>query len=66
MTEFYLGLDPGVSGGIAVIRSDGTVVDVFKMPETPRDVLEVLAAVDSPRRAILEKVAAFAPPGMSL
>lgn len=28
----YIGIDPGLSGGIAALNSDGTVLDVGKMP----------------------------------
>lgn len=33
MSAVYLGIDPGVSGGIAALSADGDVVLVSKMPE---------------------------------
>lgn len=39
---FYIGIDPGVGGGIAVLRADGQIVDVFKMPATEVDLLNAL------------------------
>ena len=38
--KLFIGIDPGVSGGIAVSR-DG-VMTACKMPETPHDVADVL------------------------
>jgi len=41
--QFYLGIDPGKSGGIAVINSEDRScygVLAIKMPETPADVLD--------------------------
>jgi hypothetical protein len=37
MKKFYLGIDPGASGGIVVLNEDGTVYDVFKTPENVKD-----------------------------
>ena len=39
----YIGIDPGVSGGIAILNNDGSVKDVVAMPETPRDTLYLLS-----------------------
>lgn len=61
-----IGIDPGASGGIAVIDTakTGTVV-VFKMPETERDVLDLLASYSGLEvKAYLEKV--HASPGMGV
>ena len=38
----YIGIDPGQHGGIAVLLADGTVVEVCKMPSTPRDLYDFL------------------------
>jgi crossover junction endodeoxyribonuclease RuvC len=57
----YLGIDPGVSGGLALIAADGRVEWAVGMPETDRDILDriVGAAVLSTHvRAAIEKVAA--------
>lgn len=40
----YVGIDPGLSGGIALLTDYGSVVEVRKMPDTERDVLDVLHA----------------------
>lgn len=38
----FIGIDPGVSGGIAVIDENGDVLRVSKMPDTEEDLLEEL------------------------
>ena len=40
----YIGIDPGKSGGIAVIDSNGRAY-AHKMPETERDILDALMEV---------------------
>lgn len=62
----YIGIDPGVSGGIAAI-SNGIAL-AWKMPETDRDIVDLLRAVAPVRgeaRAMVEKVnpGVFARPG---
>jgi crossover junction endodeoxyribonuclease RuvC len=37
-----IGIDPGMSGGIAVIDEDGKAIDVSKMPETKQDIYDYL------------------------
>ena len=39
----YIGIDPGASGGIAILNNDGSVKDVVAMPNTPRDILDFLS-----------------------
>ena len=41
----FIGIDPGVSGGIAVVSDTGTLLSVSKMPETERDLYEHLGAL---------------------
>lgn len=41
MEKFYMGIDPGQSGGIAVISDDG-IVHPHKMPVTERDVADII------------------------
>ncbi len=55
MPDLFIGIDPGVSGGIAALRPDGDVALVAKMPETERDVLDLLTGL-SDARAVLEFV----------
>lgn len=58
----FVGVDPGVSGGIAAVTTGGYVLDVWKMPRTERDILEAFreiagrVSVDGPARAVLEHV----------
>jgi crossover junction endodeoxyribonuclease RuvC len=53
----YLGIDPGNSGALALVDSDGAHIDTIKLKETPRD---VWAWLDECRGsiafAVLEKV----------
>jgi hypothetical protein len=39
----YIGADPGKNGGIASLR--GSVANVWKMPETERDLLNLLVSI---------------------
>jgi len=41
MSRLYIGIDPGMAGGIAVLDDSG-VVDISVMPATPADILEHL------------------------
>ncbi len=61
----YIGIDPGVAGGISALRTDGSIVFAVKMPATERDVLDVLAGANQDgARAALEFVRAM--PGMGV
>lgn len=54
----FIGIDPGVAGGIAVLDAHGTVVATHKMPTTERDLLDIfegLAPTVEPARAVLER-----------
>lgn len=60
---FYIGIDPGVSGGIAILDDSGKVIEIHKMPETNRDILVLFGAAHPgvpriPARAVLERVSA--------
>lgn len=62
----YLGVDPGKSGGLALLRQDGSVATALAMPQTERDLLDVVADLDrfsdptdsGPVHAALERVSA--------
>lgn len=45
MKKLALGIDPGKHGSIAVMdMADHKIIDVFKMPQTPVDMIELLSA----------------------
>jgi len=47
----WLGVDPGVSGGIGVLRDSfdkGLIVEAFKMPATEMDIVELLEGICEP------------------
>ena len=52
----YIGIDPGVNGGIAVLDANGGVVELLKMPSTPQDLLETLGRYREGSRCVLERV----------
>lgn len=55
--NYYIGIDPGASGGIAVLDEDGMVKDVRNMPDTPADILEYFKAYQAfPCICVLEDV----------
>ncbi len=55
----YIGIDPGQSGGIALVQ-EGTPACAWKMPETERDVFDLIASLkrwdDAPTMAVIEAV----------
>lgn len=59
MSRVFIGIDPGVSGGIAAIDDNGRALGVHNMPATERDLLDVLCLYVNPgtqTRAVLERV----------
>lgn len=67
--SYFIGIDPGVSGGIAIIDHLGIVQLLYKMPDTIPDLLAILAPFDQVKyqvanpldpgktaRAVLERV----------
>lgn len=58
MTESvrFIGIDPGVSGGIAVLGAGGEVVDCANMPDTPMEILEFLSRYKDGSVCALEDV----------
>jgi hypothetical protein len=55
--SLYIGIDPGVSGGIAAVTAAGDVRLVSAMPATERDVFNLLGSLSGdPCRAVLEFV----------
>ncbi len=54
---YYIGIDPGMSGGIAVLDEAGNIADVRNMPDTPADILEYLRPYQAfPCVCVLEDV----------
>lgn len=69
----YLGIDPGVSGGIAGLTASGELVRAVKMPETAAELVALFQEIAAPLKAIgrrpraaLELVAAWAPKGQRM
>lgn len=56
MAAHYIGVDPGLSGGIAVLHHSGSVEVIAKMPETERDIFELFRAHSALSRGMLEFV----------
>ena len=46
MYDFYLGIDPGKNGGIAILDKDGSVIDLINMPDTPMEILQYLKSYE--------------------
>src|SRR6185503_11189703 len=63
----FIGIDPGVGGGIAAVTEDRRVRLSTKMPETARDILDVLRETvqGDLARAMIEKVWASPQMGVS-
>ena len=65
---WFIGIDPGMSGGIAAIVNQVGVA--YKMPETEHDVAELLREilpinVERPVKAVIERVGAMPKQGVS-
>ncbi len=58
----FIGIDPGLSGGIAWTGPDGIAAE--KMPETEADILRLLAAHARDAVAVIERVHAFPKAGV--
>lgn len=59
MTKTIIGIDPGMSGGIAFIYDDGVPPSCYKMPETDLDLFDLIdttVGFDNPTAAFIEKV----------
>jgi len=60
-----MGIDPGQSGGIVIINNDG-LVESYKMPETERDIYDLLESYKISNPIVwLEKVHAMPKQGVS-
>lgn len=56
--EYFFGIDPGQSGGIACLTASGAVCWAVKMPETERDIWQQITSMGEPGNcfALIEKV----------
>lgn len=54
--KHVIGIDPGTNGGIAVIDTDGNVVEAVRMPDTPRDILDFLKKYSADSFCLMENV----------
>jgi hypothetical protein len=65
---YYMGIDPGKAGGIAFISPDGKAI-AQSMPETPRDICDLLRTMRSASggdvRAFIESEHAFHKQGVT-
>lgn len=62
VAPIIIGIDPGKSGSIVILRSNGKV-EKYKMPETPRDLNDLMRTMRGNYLCFLEKVHGM--PGMS-
>lgn len=64
----YIGIDPGVTGGIAIVGHDG-IGHAWKMPDTERDVWDLVFSLrtwnDGPTVAVIEHVHAMPKQGVT-
>ena len=65
MTDYIMGIDPGASGGITVLRNDGSVVESIAMPATRKDLWEAISKYRGTAVAFLEKVGSMPGQGVS-
>lgn len=56
MKKHIIGIDPGTNGAISVTDSEGNVIKVDKMPDTPKDVLDILSPYKDDSICYIEKV----------
>jgi len=61
----YVGIDPGQSGGVAILLDDGTVALAVGMPETDRDLLDALLVAGDGAHGVTERVSASPQMGVS-
>ena len=55
----YLGIDPGVSGGVAIIKGSSTISS-YKCPKTTQEMADLIIKIsDKKTKAIIEKVNRF-------
>lgn len=53
MNKYYLGIDPGVNGGLGVIRYDGKPMEWIKMPDNRHKIIDRLTMMNQLYRDLL-------------
>ena len=66
----FVGIDPGKTGAIAVLRHDGVIIGVTKMPTTPKDVWDEIwgihhDSIEEKAFIYIEKVGAMPKQGIA-
>jgi hypothetical protein len=63
----FIGMDPGKSGAVAVLATDGTLLGVCRLSETPKDVVDCLREITKEFEPVvaLEKVGVMPGEGVS-
>ena len=64
-SPLFLGIDPGMSGGIALLSADLSFIQAYKMPETETDTQELLAEHFGIRIGFIEAVHSMPKQGVS-
>jgi hypothetical protein len=54
--HYFVGIDPGKKGGLALLSSSGDIVDLIKMPETNRVLWGWIDTIPPETLVVLEKV----------
>lgn len=64
--EYFIGIDPGIKGGIAVLDEEGDIVNYCPMPETRTQLFNMLEWLDGyDVTAVIEKVGVMPKQGIS-
>lgn len=56
MVKYYIGIDPGANGGIAVLGAEGEVIECANMPDAPIEILSFLVRYEKDSVCVLEDV----------
>jgi hypothetical protein len=59
---YYVGIDPGVSGGISIIDNELRVYRCWPMPSSLERIWQVISAIPQPSYALVEKVGGYIKP----
>lgn len=69
--KLFIGIDPGVKGGIVALGADTDVIDAVKMPSSERGIIDVFKGYRQlsqalEARVIIERVIPFSAPGRKI